>query len=262
MNLCFTDGPKQTGRQDRNLADFIIINKLSNFYLYRATKTKQNKTKKQVITRTWWIQTQTLQKRWKPKTTTLSPSKLGTTRAKTARNREEAARRPAGDTHTNSLVIHQNTHNARPQSSPLAAAGGSGIFCTAGSLGGTVSRHALMIKKTKQKQLNAKWPKQYKEKKKNQSQGSSTTWERSGRTALSTARNSLQKRANGANPAKVNVLFAVQAGTGSHPHFLVARHKLCLLRPFWICRPAVLIELLIKHRPRCFSPFDTSHGGN
>lgn len=42
INLCFTDGLTQTGRQDRNLADFIIIiNKLSNFYLYRATKTTQ-----------------------------------------------------------------------------------------------------------------------------------------------------------------------------------------------------------------------------
>lgn len=37
---------KQSRRQNRNLADFIIINKLSNFHLYRTTKKKKTKQKK------------------------------------------------------------------------------------------------------------------------------------------------------------------------------------------------------------------------
>lgn len=53
-----------------------------------------------------------------------------------------------GQQHTNKRhVIHHtltHTQHTRPHVRRLSAAGNSGMFCTAGSLGGTVSRHALI----------------------------------------------------------------------------------------------------------------------
>lgn len=68
-------------------------------------------------------------------------SLLGT---RTARNRPEITQHPAdtksvGNTHTrHPSHTHSHAHNAPL----LEAAGGSEMFCTAGSLGGMVSRHA------------------------------------------------------------------------------------------------------------------------
>lgn len=63
------------------------------------------------------------------------PSLLGT---RTARNRPEITHEVCGQ-HTR--VIH-HTHSHAHNAPLLEAAGGSEMFCTAGSLGGMVSRHA------------------------------------------------------------------------------------------------------------------------